>query len=275
MTDVTSKMINVLIVDPQPLVRASLKQQVSAAGDMQVVGEADSGASGLVLCEQLTPDVVVMDILMPGLDGLTVTQIISDRCPAVRVLIVTGLQDDTLIPIALRAGAAGYLGKDVSSPELLEAIRAAAAGLSILSARAVQTILRQPERDLNAQAAHAAHTQGMAEPPEIDLYYSLTYRERQVLRLVLLGYTSAEVGSQLFISPRTAEKHRANMMSKLSVRNQYDLTRLAYRMGVMPLDENETLLAVASEEPGLLAFKVSKRKESYRPVAGKKISAEA
>lgn len=262
MTDVISNMINVLVIDPQPVVRVSLKQQVCVAGDMQVVGEADSGASGLALCEQLAPNVVLMDIVMPGLDGLTVTQIISDRYPAVRVLIITRLQDDTLIPIALRAGAAGYLGKDVSGPELLEAIRAAAAGLSILSARAVQTILRQPERELTVQAADAAYTNVKAEPPKIDLYYSLTYRERQVLRLVLLGYTSAEIGSQLFISPRTAEKHRANMMSKLGVRNQYDLTRLAYRMGVMPLDEDETLLAAASEELGLLAFKVNKRKET-------------
>lgn len=266
--------IKVLIVDGQATTRDSLRQHLTAVEDIEVVGEADCGETALEHCEQLRPDIVLMDVVMPGLDGLTVTQLMTSRFPDTRVLIVTALQQDALIPIALRAGATGYLDKTTSQSELIEAIRAAAIGLSILSAQAVEMFLRQQDGDAAAlprphhtARADMALTAGQPairlEDNEIDLYYSLTYRERQVLRLVLLGYTSAEIGTRLYISPRTAEKHRANMMSKLNVRNQYELTRLAYRMGVMPAEEDDTQAAALDEQQlSLLSFKVRERRNA-------------
>lgn len=220
--------IKLLIVNDQVLTRESLSKRLAASTELHIVGEADCGESALDLCAQLRPDIVLMGVALPGLDGLTVTQMIRLRFLSIRVLILTNQRDKLLVQIALHAGASGYLYEDIDADELIEAIRATAAGLSVFSPPAVaalahqtdnaEALRQQVETDTDAASTTALQT---SDADGIrDLFCSLTYRERQVLNLVLMGYTSAEIGSRLFISPRTAEKHRANMMNKLGARNQ-------------------------------------------------------
>lgn len=269
-----SSPITVLVVNDQAAARASLRQCLAAAREIEVVGEADCGEAALERCDQLRPAVVLMSVILPGLDGLTVTQMIARRYPNTRVLVVAGFQDDSLIPIALRAGAAGYLDRGAAPAEVVEAVRAAAVGLSILSVRAAEAMARQCE----PVSGGADQTGGRsAHERDLEAFYALTHRERQVLRLVLLGYTSAEIGSRLFISPRTAEKHRANMMNKLGVRNQYDLTRLAYRVGALPA-EDESFVSPPREKTGkLLAFQAQEgqRPAGFDSAPDKRLSARA
>lgn len=231
--------ITVLIVNPHGAMRHQLRQQLSMADEIKVVGEADCGEAALELCDYLQPDVVLMDIIMPGLDGMTITQILRSRFPNTQVLLISGNTDGKLIPIALRAGAIGYLRQDVAAEELIQAVRAVATGLPTLSAEALEWLIQAPVSAGTRPHAPAVESAPDAADHALDLYFSLTHRERQVLNLVLLGYTSAEIGTLLYISPRTAEKHRANMMSKLDVRNQYELARLAYHIGVMPATDEE------------------------------------
>lgn len=248
----TTTPITVLIVDDQTVIRERLQQQLIRAQGIVVVGEADSGEAALAYCDELQPDVVLMDVVMPGLDGFTITQIIRRKYPDTHVLIVADFEEMALIPIALRAGASGYLDRSASPAEMIEAIRATAVGLSILSPQAAAVFLRQQDSSAAHDSGHCSVTPGThqtraashraARDPhasEIERYCSLTHRERQVLSFVLQGFTSAEIGTRLFISPRTVEKHRANMMGKLRVRNQYELTRLAYNIGVMPVGDED------------------------------------
>ena len=234
-----SNPITVLVVNPRVAIRHHLRQQMAQTDEIKMVGEADCGEAALELCDFLNPDVVLMDVVMPGLDGMTITQILRSRFPATRVLIVSSTDDGALIPIALRAGATGYLHHDVNTDELIQAIRAAASGLSALSAEALEWLIHAPVSTGTRAHTSSPDTGNAASVHALDLYFSLTHRERQVLNLVLSGYTSAEIGGMLYISPRTAEKHRANMMNKLEVRNQYELARLAYHIGVMPVGDED------------------------------------
>lgn len=230
-----SKMISVLIVHPQAEIRQRLSQQLQSDGDLDVVAQVDCGETALELCRYRDIDVVILDVVMPGLDGLTVTHLLRDAHPAIHVVIVTDIQEPRLIQMAVDMGVSGYLDRATGSERLAQTVRAAAAGLYTFSEPVVGQLV--PPAANGAGTVPALPT-SQTEAYMPDLYDSLTPREHQVMHLVLLGYTSSEIGRQLYISPRTAEKHRANMMGKLGVHNQMELARLAYQLGVMPLADS-------------------------------------
>lgn len=252
----TSDKIKVLVVQPEADVRDYLSHHLRLCSDLVVIGQVDCGEAALDICEHQVVDVVIMDVVLPGLDGLTVTQLLRARFPGIRVLIFTDVNESELIAVALRAGVSGYLHRGIGDQMLIEAVRATGRGLCILTEQNISHLLhRQTDKACQTPDGDPAITWVTGEIPdyELDLYCSLTHRERQILRFVLLGYTSAEIGQKLYISPRTVEKHRANMMNKLGVRNQHELARMAYRMGVMPLEDPELYPTIAPVEPTLAA----------------------
>jgi NarL family two-component system response regulator LiaR len=266
--------IRVLIVDDHQVVRGGLRFYLSTTSDIEVVGEADCGEQAVELCDQLLPDVVMVDMVMPGMNGWETTQAIRSKHPSIQVLVMSGYADSTLVQNALKAGAAGYLLKDTGTSELLNAIRAAKTGLQTFAPRAMQALLTIDDERVNSSSDQAANPQpaidttsnGMLDmlETEMDMYYALTRRERQIFKFVLLGYTSAEIGYWLYISPRTAEKHRANMMHKLGVRNQIELSRLAHRLKIMPSEEEVSSSLSRNGEPKLDFMSFGVRDRSAR-----------
>lgn len=223
MTTGTGRPIRVLLADDQQLVRASFALLLSSAPDMEVVGEAGDGAQAVAGARSARADVVVMDIRMPGLDGIGATrQIAADpELAAVRVLVLTTYDTDEYVVEALRAGASGFLVKDTRPAELLAAIRTVAAGDALLSpgptARLIARVL----------AAPTAPRPGTAGPGD------LTERERQVLALVARGLNNAEIAETLALSPLTAKTHVSRMMGKLGVRDRAQLVIVAYESGLV------------------------------------------
>jgi DNA-binding NarL/FixJ family response regulator len=189
-------MIRVLLVDDHPVVRLGLRGMLDAEPDLTVVGEASSGEQGLAMTLAQRPDVVLMDLRMPGGDGVSATERILAAAPATRVLVLTTYESDRDILRAIEAGAGGYLLKDASPAELAEAVRAAARGETVLAPSVASTLVRQ----VRAPA-----------PP------ALSAREAEVLRLVARGLTNADIGRQLFISEATVKTHLLRIFNKLGV----------------------------------------------------------
>ncbi len=202
-------MTTVLIADDHPIVRAGLVALVSAAPDLEVVGTAADGAEAVELAAALTPDVVLMDIRMPVLNGDEATARILERRPATRVLVLTTYESDDAILSAIGAGASGYLLKASPEAELVAGIRAVAAGETALAPSVTRLLVRQA-------------TQSREEPESP----SLTPRERDVLRLVAEGLSNREIGERLFLSEATVKTHLLRMFTKLDVR---DRTRAVIR----------------------------------------------
>ena len=215
--------VTILLADDHHVVRQGLRALLQAEPDFSIVGEASNGLEALRLVEKLNPNVLVVDLTMPGLNGLEVTRQISHRGLKTRVIVLSMHSNEHYIMDALKNGAVGYVFKNSPAEQFVRAIRDVAAGLHYLpppfSETAIDTFIENTKRAVG------------------DSYESLTTREREVLQLAAEGHTAAQIGARLYISPRTAEIHRANLMRKLSLRNQADLIRYAFKKGLLPLDE--------------------------------------
>jgi len=214
--------IRVVLVDDQEVVRTGLRALAERDGDITVVGEAGTGRAGLSRVRELHPEVVLMDIRMSEMDGLQATrEIVADpRLDDVRVLVLTTFDEDELVFEAIRAGAAGYLLKDVSPTDLRSAIRVVAAGESLLSPAVTRTVLRSLAERLQATVDDT--------PLQV-----LTEREREVLALVGRGLSNEEIARELFLSPATARTYVSRLLTKLGARDRARLVVLAYETGLV------------------------------------------
>jgi len=215
-------MIRVLLADDQALVRAGFKSLLDAQGDIEVVGEASNGEEAVRLATDLTPNVVLMDIRMPGMDGLAATrQIAADsRLADVRVVILTTFGLDEYVFEAIRSGASGFLVKDTEPDELVQAVRVVAAGEALLSPSITKRLIEE-------FAAHAK------EPQPTEGLEQLTAREREVMALVAEGLTNEEIAKRLIVSPATAKTHVSRAMVKLGARDRAQLVVMAYESGLV------------------------------------------
>ena len=212
-------MITVALAEDHHLVRHGFKLVLAAESDMKLVGEAADGLAAVELVEKQKPNVLLLDLMIPRLHGLEVIRRVHKEHPETRVIVLSMHADEPYVMEALRNGASGYVLKDCTGGDLVQAVRAVAAG----------------RRYLSPMLAERAITGYVERPGEsdLDVYETLTNRERLVLQLAAEGKTSAEIATALFISPRTAETHRANLMRKLSLRSQTDLVRFAIRRGII------------------------------------------
>ncbi|MCK9877936.1 response regulator transcription factor [Frankia sp. Ag45/Mut15] len=224
--------IRVLLADDQPLIRAGFRVFIDAAPDLTVVGEAADGDEAIRLALHTQPDIVVMDIRMPGLDGITATRTIiaEPRLANTRVLVLTTFEIDEYVFDALRAGASGFLGKGAEPDELVRAVRLVASGESLLSPLATRQLI----------ADYVARPRPTTPATPIGDAGSgrLTNREAEVVRLVAAGLSNDEIAEQLYLSPLTAKTHVNRAMTKLGARDRAQLVVLAYRSRlVAPPDE--------------------------------------
>ncbi|HEX6452930.1 MAG TPA: response regulator transcription factor [Trebonia sp.] len=216
-------MIRVVLADDQPLVRAGLAMMLDAEDDIMVVGEADDGAAAIALATSARPDVVLMDIRMPGMDGLAATWKISadESLGQVRILVLTTFELDEYVFEALRAGASGFLVKHTQPGDLVRAVREVARGEALLS----PSITRRLIAEFAARPVRPPLT-----PPEMSV---LTEREREVVALVALGLTNDEIAAELVLSPATARTHVSRAMVKLGARDRAQLVVFAYQSGLV------------------------------------------
>ena len=216
--------IQILLADDHGVLRAGLRALLSAEPDLQVVGEAADGPEALYMAGKLCPDVVLLDISMPGSDGVEITRQLKETLPDARVLILTVHEDESLLREVIRAGAAGYITKRAIEPELINAIHMVWRGE--LYVHPVMTRALLGTRPLSSPHAHSGN--GDDDPIEL-----LTPREIQVLRLIARGHTNRQTGEVLNIGVRTVETHRANLMAKLSLRGRVELVRYAREHGIL------------------------------------------
>ena len=215
-------MIRVLLADDQRLVRAGFRSILADEDDIEVVGEAADGQTAVSACRELKPDVVLMDIRMPGMDGLEASRAIAgdERLASVKVVILTTFDLDDYVYGALRAGATGFLVKDTEPEELLQAVRVAARGDALISPSITRRLI--------------AEFAGRVKSPEPDARLdALTEREREVMRLVAAGLTNDEIAGRLVLAPSTAKTHVSRIMAKLGARDRSQVVVLAYESGLV------------------------------------------
>ncbi|GAA3183897.1 response regulator transcription factor [Blastococcus jejuensis] len=221
--------IRVLIVDDEELVRTGLRLILESEPDLTVVATAGDGASGVAAARRFRPDVVLMDIRMPGLDGLAATRELlgGDQPAGCKVVVLTTFDVDEHVYEALRAGASGFLLKDVPADQLAHAIRVAAAGEALLAPSVTRRLITAFTRRLPAAAGPGPAPDGLAE---------LTAREREVLTLLAEGLSNAEIAQRLFVGEATVKTHVARVLTKLGVRDRVQAVIVAFRAGLVPLD---------------------------------------
>jgi len=213
-SDAPTQSIRVMLVDDHTMVRRGLTTFLKVYDDLELAGEASSGEAAIRLCPEIRPDVILMDLMLPDMDGATATRAIRQQSPEVEVIALTSYKEPELIKSALEAGAIGYLLKDVSAEELAHAIRAAHAGRATLSAEATQVIVRSA-----------------GQPPEPG--FDLTAREREVLVLLAEGLTNDQIAARLTVSPSTIKSHVSNILTKLGVASRTEAVTLALRQGLV------------------------------------------
>ncbi len=213
-------MISILLADDHPVVRRGLRAVLEGEPDFRVTGETGDGLEAVRLVEELRPQVLVLDLMMPGVGGLEVARQINLRFPTTKVVILSMHANEAYVLEALRNGASAYVLKDAGGGELLQAVRSVVAGSRYLSPplseRAIEDYVEK------------------AKSAPLDSVGELTTREREVLGLAADGQSTGDIAARLGISPRTAETHRANLMRKLGLHNQTDLVRFAIRQGILP-----------------------------------------
>jgi DNA-binding NarL/FixJ family response regulator len=211
--------IRILIVDDHTLLRDGISALLALVPDMEVVGEAGNGKEALERVRELRPDVVLMDIEMPIMDGLEASRKIHERYPAVKVLILSQYDDAEHVLDAVGAGAKGFVTKTAASAELAASIRSVYGGDSYLSPQAARELVGEFQR--------------AERPRSDDLYDQLTGREKEILKLIAQGRTTQQIADLLVISRKTAEGHRANLMAKLDVHDRVELVKYALRKGII------------------------------------------
>jgi len=212
-----SRKFRILLADDHATVREGLRMILNMQSDMEVVGEAADGATALARASALSPDLVVMDVSMPGINGLNAAEMLRDQCPSVKVLTLTRHSDDGYIHQLLRAGAAGYVLKQSRASELLRAIRAIVAGGTYLDPAVAGKVVVGYGRRKHVE-----------EPA---LSFALSNRETEVLRLIAWGYSNKEIATRLDLSVKTVEAHKANAMRKLGISSRIGIVRYALLQG--------------------------------------------
>jgi NarL family two-component system response regulator LiaR len=210
----TSSPIRVLLVDDHTMVRRGLATFLQVFDDMELAGEAAGGEAAIQLCDRIRPDVILMDLVMPGMDGVEATRAIREQFPTVQVIALTSFKKGELVQNALQAGAIGYLLKDVSADELAQAIRAAHAGRGTLSPEASQALVQATTRP---------------QAPGQDL----TERERDVLALMIEGLNNTEIAEELVVSPSTIKSHVSHILAKLDVSSRTEAVALAVQHEIL------------------------------------------
>jgi two-component system response regulator NreC len=215
--------VSILIADDHAVVRLGLRLLLEAESDFAVVGEVGDGLEALLQVERLRPDVLILDLVMPGLNGVEVIRQVRKRAPKTRVVVLSMHANEAYVVEALRKGASAYVLKGSAGGEVLDAVRAALNGQQFLSpplsGRAINAYVEKAKRSA------------------ADIYDTLTRREREVLQLGAQGRTNAEIAERLCISRRTVETHRGKAFQKLGLRNQTDLVRYALRRGIVRIEE--------------------------------------
>ena len=207
--------IHVMTVDDHQILRGGLKFLLLAFEDIELVGEARSGPEAISLCDQVDPDVVLMDMLMPDMDGATTTQAIKEQHPEIQVLVLSGSSDADSVRRAMQAGAVGYLLKDASMDELADGIRAAHTGKPVLAAEAARALVE-------------AGARSPLEPGS-----DLTVRQLEILALMAEGLTNNEIADRLYLSPYTVRNHVSEILSKLGTSTRTEAAALAVRLGLV------------------------------------------
>ncbi|MEZ4729330.1 MAG: response regulator transcription factor [Caldilineaceae bacterium] len=216
------KAIRVMIVDDQFIVRSGLATFVSIQPDLELVGEAQDGEEAVRVCAAVQPDVILMDLIMPKLNGVEATRAILQQQPKIRILALTSYKEKELVQGILRAGATGYLLKDVTADELAEAIRNVAMGRTALAPEAMQALLEQRQ-----------------DKPESTLGHDLTDREHDVLTLMVKGLSNPQIAEQLVVSLSTVKFHVSSILSKLQAATRSEAVRLALQHKLVPEEEIE------------------------------------
>ena len=215
--------VTVLLADDHPVVRQGMRNLLNTEADFSVVGEAKNGLEAVQLGEQLRPDIMIVDMMMPHLNGLEVLRQLTGRLPNTRFIVLSMQSADPYVLQALKAGASGYVLKDSCPEELIHAIRQVLNGNRYLSPQLNERMIRTFIQ--------------FTDTGSLDPLATLTEREREVLKMTVEGLTSAEIGEKLSLSARTVETHRQNMMNKLDIKNQVDLIRFALRHGIISMDD--------------------------------------
>jgi DNA-binding NarL/FixJ family response regulator len=214
--------IRVLVVDDHTLVRDGIRSLLALSSDIEVVGEATNGKDALGKVKRLSPDVVLMDIAMPVMNGLEATRRIRREFPGIRVIALTQYDDSEYVVPIIEAGARGFISKMAAFSELATAIQAVSKGESFLSPSAAAALVEECQ--------HKPGTEGGKDP-----YNQLTDREREVLKLVVEGHTTREIADMLIVSPKTVEWYKTSLMNKLNIHNRTDLIKFAIRKGIIAL----------------------------------------
>ena len=223
-------MIKVLLVDDQTLIRQGIRLLLEIEPDIQVVGQAADGRAALEQVEILHPDVVLMDVRMPEMDGVAATRLISASHPEVKVIILTTFEDDETVFEGLKAGASGYLLKDISSEEMAQAVRKVAAGDALIQSRLTRKVLAEFSRMATATDRGSSSKRG---PVTEALPVALTERELQVLQTLAHGLSNREIADQLVITEGTVKNHVSSLIDKLGVRDRTQAVLKAQELGLI------------------------------------------